>query len=316
MRVRPPETDRERAEALACLLRTDADMGGSDRLRESLALAEAGEIDLNGLVAAWKDGQAICAALSCRTPDGSVFVWPPEVRSGGRHQDAVDVLGEVVARADASGCPFAQAAVESDRQDHQAALEAVGFRFLTDLLYMRRSLCDPLPVPCPVGGQVVTFTDREAARFATVIERTFIDSRDCPGFSGVRSASDALRSYRHAGEFTPARWRLVERDAHDVAVILVNDRTEERAQEIVYLGVAPEARRQRLGHDLVAIALHEARAGRFDSVLAAVDASNVPAIALYKQLGFSPVSRRRIYLRRVGDDNRPVTSGGSRADSH
>jgi GNAT superfamily N-acetyltransferase len=315
MRVGPPNSEQERADALGCLLRVDADAGSSDRLRDGLALAQAGEIDLSGLVAIWQDRRAVCAALFCLSPDGSAFVWPPEIRAGGRHEDAVAVLAEVVARTEAIGCPFAQAAVEPDRKDHGNALEAVGFQFLAELIYMQRPLCDPLSWASSIAGPVVAFTEPQAGRFAEVIERTFVGSQDCPGFTGIRSASDALHSYRSAGRFTPERWRLVERADGDVAVILVNDRPDERAREIVYFGVVPEARGQGLGRDLVTTTLHEARDQGIDSVLTAVDSSNAPAVALYESLGFSPVSRRVVYLRRGTADGRPQPSV-SRTDSH
>lgn len=298
MRIGPPATEQERAEALACLLRVDGDSGGSERLCEGIALAESGEIDLGGLVAVWQEGRAVCAALFGLSPDGSAFVWPPEVRAGGRHEDAVAVLGEIAAQVDLSGCLFAQAIVEQDRPDHRAALEAAGFPYLTDLLYLQRPLGVPSPQPGAVAHRLVPYSDASAARFAAVIERTFTDSHDCPGFTGIRSAANALRSYRCAGDFTPQRWRLVERGPEDVAVILVNDRPEERAREIIYFGVVPEARRQGLGQELVATALHEARDAGLDCVVAAVDASNAPALDLYSRLGFLPASRRALFLRR------------------
>lgn len=299
MRIGPPETEQERAEALACLLRVDADPSGAERLSEGIALANSGEIDLRGLVAAWKEGRAICAALFCLSPDGSAFVWPPEFRADGRYEDAVAVLCEIASQVDVSGCLFAQAIVEPDRSDHRGALEAAGFPYLTDLLYLQRPLGGPIPLPNAVKGRLVTYSEPLAAKFAAVIERTFTDSRDCPGFTGIRSAADALRSYRWAGDFTPQRWQLVERGSEDVAVILVNDRPEERAREIVYFGVVPEARRQRMGRELVTTALHEARDAGLDCVVAAVDASNAPAVDLYNSLGFLPASRRAVFLRRV-----------------
>ncbi len=296
MRIGKPRTRRERAEALACLL-GGGRSADSARAQEALRLADSGEIDLGGLVAVWRGMQAVAATISCVGADGSVFVWPPETRSAGHREEAIDLLRDIVAQADADGCPFTQSAVETGRGDQQFVLEAAGFRFLTELLCLQRPLDSLLP-SLAASGSVVAFRDPLENRFAALIERTYAASRDCPAFAGLRSAAAALKSYRAAGDFTPERWRLLEHRGRDAAVILVNDRPDERAREIIYLGVIPEARRDGLARVLLQQALREAAQQGLDCVLTSADAANLPAVTLYSRAGFSPVSRRSIYLRR------------------
>lgn len=298
MRIGPPRTPTERHEALACLLGVASAADRADRLREAVSLADAGEIDLSGLYAAWKGRRAVAATLFVIAPDGSAFVWPAETSAVGGQQAASLLLREVVRKIDSAGCRFAQAAVEAARADQGASLEAAGFRKLTELLFLQRPLIDPLPPPVSLDAELVAFSDQVAGRFSDAIERTYQDSRDCPGFAGIRDAADALRSYRAVGTFSPKRWRLVTLNGRDIAVILVNGRPEDRASEIVYLGVCPEARRVGWAKRLVASILHEACEAGLDSVLTSVDGTNTAAVNLYGRLGFSPIGRRHIFVRR------------------
>lgn len=300
MRIGPPSDRQEQEAVLGFLLGETDGAAASERLREAMAFADDGGIDLGGLVAAWEQGQIVAAVLSWVGADGSAFVWPPEVAADRADQEeiAVRLLSEVVERADAAGCPFAQTLLERDREDHRRCFERAGFRHLTDLVFLQRSLGDDLPQPETIDGFLVPFADESEQRFADAVERTYVGSRDCPGFAGVRSPADALRSYRHAGTFTPERWQLVEQGGVDVAVVLVNDRPDESTQEIVYLGVTPEVRRGGLARRLVAQVLAAAKEAGCESVLSAVDATNEPAVRLYDRLGFFPIARRAIYLRR------------------
>jgi ribosomal protein S18 acetylase RimI-like enzyme len=301
MRIGPPNNRQDQEAALGLLLGESDGAACSERLREAMAFADGGGIDLGGLVAAWEPGQVVGAALSWVGADGSAFVWPPEVAAdrADREEIAVALLDIVTARADAAGCPFEQTLLETDREDQRRFFERAGFRHLTDLIFLQRPLDADLPPTKAVGGRLFPFDDRIEQRFADVIERTYVGSRDCPGFAGVRSPADALHSYRQSGMFTPERWQLVEQGGVDMAVILVNDRPDEVAREIVYLGVAPEARRGGLARRLVAGVLAEAKAAGCESVLSAVDVANEPAVKLYDRLGFFPVARRAIYLRRA-----------------
>lgn len=297
MRIGPPQTDQERFEAFRCLLGSRED--AADQARDALVLTESGEIGLDGLIAAWSDGVPLAAGLFCLGPDGSANVWPPEVRPGCATPQtlATDVLREMAARIDAAGSPLAQSAIDPERHDQRSTLESVGFRKIADLLYLQRPLDRDIPVARPVDSGVADFRDEIASRFAAVISRTYVASADCPAFAACRPADEALRSYRYVGEFTPQRWRLVEQAGDDLGVILVNDRPDTRAREIVYLGVVPEARRQGIARSLIEAALAEAAADGLDAVLTTADAENAAAVSLYRRLGFFDAGTRSVFVR-------------------
>lgn len=70
--------------------------------------------------------------------------------------------------------------------------------------------------------------------------------------------------------------------------------------ELLTLAVLPAARRQGLGARLTLQFLAESRARNATQSFLEVAAGNGPAIALYEQVGFSPVGRRSRYY--IGSD--------------
>lgn len=296
MQIDFPRDREERAEALRCLF-TD-DPFPSDRIAEALQLCEAGEIDLSGLVGARIGGRPVAAGLACKLPDGTAFAWPPSVFPDVPQRDevAVGVIHGLVSWAAALGSRYVQAAVDPQRADHRAAFAAAGFRLIAGLRTLQRPLDRPLRRTTDRCDRTVPFEPAVEERFRLVIERTYQDSLDCPAFDGVRTAAEALNSYRFAGDFTPQRWRLVERAGDDVAVVIVNDHFDERSREIVYLGVVPEARGAGLARCLVEDVIAEAMIEDCDSVLTAVDVANDRALGLYARMGFVPLHDRQIFV--------------------
>ena len=67
--------------------------------------------------------------------------------------------------------------------------------------------------------------------------------------------------------------------------------------ELLSIGVTPAARRGGLGRALLARAARELSATGADTIFLDVAADNLPAIALYRALGFSDMSRRPRYYK-------------------
>jgi [ribosomal protein S18]-alanine N-acetyltransferase len=68
--------------------------------------------------------------------------------------------------------------------------------------------------------------------------------------------------------------------------------------EILTLAVAPAARRTGLGRVLMQAAMNEAAAAGAQGMSLEVAVDNEPALALYRGLGFTEISRRRRYYQR------------------
>ncbi len=197
---------------------------------------------------------------------------------------------------------LAQALLESNDSRAAAAFTAAAFQRTADLLFLVVQ-CDASPDAdnhdaVPSIPQWLQYRPEVHDRFARLVERTYIDSRDCPELDGLRAIDDILAGYRATGEFSPQRWLIAENEGRDVGCLLLTDHPSDDQWELVYLGVAPEFRGRGLGLALTRHALAMTRrAGRRQLVLA-VDAANEPAISIYHRAGFETWERRSIFLRR------------------
>ncbi|HUG90292.1 MAG TPA: GNAT family N-acetyltransferase [Planctomycetaceae bacterium] len=294
MRRCPPELH---GEALLLLARRNA---ADDVAAPSPALQQhdAARFPLDGLLIAEGADRLVGAAYFSIQPGRMALVWPPvvdECADGQRVGDAL--LDEICRRVDECGCKLAQCLLEPASPDG-CSMERHGFARLTELLYAERLLEEPLPPCLPNELRWIAY-DREAAhaRFAALLEATYAGTFDCPELNGLRSADESLAGHGASGRFDPRLWRLYETAGSDAGLILLADHPGARAWEVVYMGVVPPMRGRGVGREMLARALHDARAAGCEAVLLAVDVRNRSARRLYEQLGFVELCRRVIHVR-------------------
>lgn len=200
---------------------------------------------------------------------------------------------------------FVQVVCEPTAQAERRLLSALGFRRLAVLEYMERSTV-PAPPDAHGPGNLKwrSYVHADARRFATAISATYRDSLDCPALSGLRSIEDVVASHRATGEYLAEHWYLAEIDGADAGVLILAGSPMRSALEIAYMGVAPAYRGQRLGMAMLQKALTVARARRVETLVLAVDASNEPAVRVYRDFGFARVTTREAWYY-------PVTRAGS-----
>lgn len=303
--ISTPTADKT-ANVLSLLFQT---MAADDRLaqvEEMQAAAERGEFKLDGLLAARDGDQLLGAAMYVSQADGTAFVWPAQTVELAESEQLADQLYEELTRQiDASGLTSSQAIVEVSASAERAALSRNGFRHLVDLFYLQRILTSDLPAQMHFEFEIIPFLPgQNEDRFAKLIEQTYIDTLDCPGFHENRGGTEALASHRCSGEFSAERWNLYAIDGRDVGLLLMNDHPAQQAWEVVYVGVAANARGNRYGRAMLIEGLHAAHQAGRQSVLLAVDSANVPANRIYDDLGFVEVASRAVHLRSVGERER------------
>ncbi len=202
------------------------------------------------------------------------------------------------------------------------AFAGAGMTRLGDLAYLRRPLSMPVGEAggeWPAGvrmrrvGALTEGGDLPALRRA--LERTYVDTLDCPGLCALRRTDDVIESHRSAGDFEKAEWWIVEADdgAGFTAegCVLLSPAFEARSLELVYMGLGPRLRGRGLGARALRAALLGARRLPLDQVSCAVDLSNEPARALYARLGFTEFARRVAFVRPTASG--PVGSGNDSA---
>jgi ribosomal protein S18 acetylase RimI-like enzyme len=133
---------------------------------------------------------------------------------------------------------------------------------------------------------------RNRLAFVSVLEGTYRGTLDCPELNGVRDGQQSLKNHEAGGEFTPDMWRLYRRAGIDVGVLLMVDRPDQQAWEVLYVGVIESARGSGVGRAMLLDALDAARAAGVERLLIVADVRNIPAVSLYESLGFQPVASR------------------------
>jgi len=244
-------------------------------------------------------GDAICGAAWGQRQLGNIAVfWPPKLMPGEQEQTALR-LAEAVARAlDDTAIEMTQAILPSADSSAVPALRHVGFRHLADLLYLACE-ADRFPAEPPDSGSLEfeVYGDSHNRRLAKVIERTYEDTLDCVGLNGVRSMDDIITGYRGTGIFCRENWLIVHRGGQDVGVLLLADHAQAGHWELMYMGLAPEARGHGYGRRITQHAAWLAEKAGVERIVLAVDAANGPARRMYESTGFEIWDRRTVYVR-------------------
>lgn len=199
-----------------------------------------------------------------------------------------------------------QVVAEEPLPVHRQMMREAGLDRLTSLLYM---VWEPASHPVPSAEEQLAeglgmepFRDLPGywQRLACVVERTYVNSLDCPEVSGLRAVEDTLAGYRLSGPWHPQLWFLLRKDAEDIGCLLLCDRAEEKSLELVYMGIIPEYRGKGLSRFLIAEAQRQTIGlGRLRLVLA-VDVRNWPALHVYEKAGFCSFARAEVYQKILG----------------
>ncbi len=171
-----------------------------------------------------------------------------------------------------------QILVEDSSSALRRMLKQAGFKRLTSLMYMHCPTEQDLPPTVTTRDsetkghffgpgvdpawhwvaegelRLECFSDSPAfwQRLATVVEKTYVGSLDCPEVTGLRSAYETLQGYRQNTQWRPDLWFLVGAAQEDIGcLLLLGDRPQDGCPELVYMGLIPEYRGRGIGSWLV-----------------------------------------------------------------
>jgi len=154
-------------------------------------------------------------------------------------------------------------------------------------------------------------------QLAQLVDRTYVNTLDCPALSEFRSTLQVLEGYRASEAFDQSLWFAVtdpniqntsEREVG--CVILAKHQSAEPpanvdeanlggSVEIVYMGLVPEARGNGFGKQLVQKSFDVARDIGAGQVLLAVDQINHPAKLIYQLAGLKPIVHETIWVKLI-----------------
>ena len=299
-----PATGERLPSALQLLFAAWPNDARSQRIAEIPQEIEDGEFDPRHLLLAEIDGQPVGAQLTIIRDNDVGMVWPPVVDDARLKQfdgpagDVIEdaLLTEAARQLDAVGAWIGQSLLEPNQPRDQLALERNGFARLTELRFFERSLNDGTKWPKMSERSSLSYDPYRRSRnrmaFINVLEATYCGTLDCPELNGIRDGQQSLKNHEAAGSFKPDMWRLYRRKEINVGILLMVDRRDEDAWEVLYVGVIESARGRGVGRAMLLDALDAARDAGVDRLLIVADVRNVPAVSLYESLGFQPVASR------------------------
>lgn len=236
----------------------------------------------------------------------SAIIWPPQwttPREPSRPDPLLTVLLKSLAE---SGVTLAQSLLVDRDAPEAAVLRSCGFEHVADLRYLSAA---PANRSSPSAGiHFAPIDTTNEARLAEVVEQTYVGSLDCPSLNGLRRPADVLAEYHAIGTAGRNLWRLVERqDSNagpetkltDLGCLLLADHPSQNQLELVYMGIVPAARGRHFGEAVVREALRIAAVQGREQVVLAVDAANLPAVAIYERCGFAEIDRRAAFVCRL-----------------
>jgi ribosomal protein S18 acetylase RimI-like enzyme len=239
-------------------------------------------------------------------PGRSAVLAAPRTLARAAADDALPFLEAVLHALKTQDVQIVQALVKDVYSADAQLLIAAGLKHAADLEYLV-SLANVFPESEPTGKLTFrAYSEREHAHFAALVERTYVDSQDCPAAAGLRAIDDVLAGYRGSTVFdsaqwsaqgNPAQWIIASSDGADVGCLIIADEPDHNQSELMYIGVVPEARCRGLGLSLVRYAQWMTRTAGRSRLVLAVDAANDPAIAMYTTAGFITWDRQSVLLR-------------------
>ena len=287
----------QRQAALARLLGGRGRGAGRAQIDRFLQYTEHRGIDLDTMWARLNDDETVAGTvLIVPNPGRTAMVFA----SAPAHRQDAEPLGELIAHAAKNlgdlEVDLAQALLDPAEQIARAAFRAGGFHDLAHLSYLERSLPRRSAAKPPVLPPGITLRayapELDEEILSHILDASYEETLDCPGLRGLRRTTDVIAGHQEVGQFDPGLWTLLFDDAHPVGALLLNIAPDERTAELVYVGLAPEARGRGFGTMLLEHGLHQLASSSASMITLAVDEANTPAVALYERFGFRRAARR------------------------
>jgi ribosomal protein S18 acetylase RimI-like enzyme len=288
--------DRLPAEQQAGLAQVLHSLGvGNDAAWDGLLIATNGE---NVLPAATSEFAGV--AWIQQLPGHTACLWIPP----GQGDAEAALLRGAAAFVDERKIPLAQLVVSADDGYSVEACHDAGFPKFAKLVYLyvelttdaRRRELSSLPASPPIL-RFVGDAGREPARLQQAVEQTYVGTLDCPGLDGVRPLEQVFEGYRSQGRHWPQHWYLVQAEGQDVGALILAEHPELGNWELVYFGLAAPVRGRGWGESVVRFAIDVATRQGAERLVCAVDAANLPALNVYRRLGFVDWAERIVYAR-------------------
>lgn len=292
LRCPPPE----RESALKCL---HAGLSADQQTAfiQTLDLLRGSDASLfDGLLVAKSDEKLIAATWVQFTPGSAAIVWPPAFDSPA----ASDVMVVIARLLDDHKIALAQIVIAANEAVNEDLLAVGGFRRLVDLAYFTLERSN---FPRYFAQERLDFEQNATEhpeRLQATIRQSYAGTLDCPEINDLRNPAEVVAGYQVQGRFKSENWFLVRSADQDVGVLILAEHPPGENWELVYMGLVPTARGHGFGEQVVRFAAEQARKNGAERLVLAVDERNLPALDMYRRLGFVMWERRIVFARFSG----------------
>jgi ribosomal protein S18 acetylase RimI-like enzyme len=276
------------------------------------------KVDVNTAWIAALRGRIEWAMLPVVSPGKTMLLLSPTKLLNRTSPDALAELSETICMDYAQrDVDLAQLLLDPNEPAVMDAYANAGFSPLAELVYLHRAIKPAMAndtVALTGTQRLVSYSPQLEELFADAIRATYHESLDCPGLNGIRRMQDVIDGHRATGEFVPDLWHILLEHDRPVAVLLLNRSIHSEAMELVYIGLALEARGRGIGDLLMRIALMRSAQDAKQELTLAVDSRNTPAMKLYFRHGLKRVGSRSAMIRDLRALRWPITPAGQTSD--
>jgi ribosomal protein S18 acetylase RimI-like enzyme len=264
---------------------------------EVMAAAARGERSLDGLFAAWRRDEVVCALWTELHPGESATLFAPQTADGVPKLIADDLLTNALAWLESRSVELVQCVLATDTGEDAERLQRAGFEHPCDLLCL---ISEAGQFPTTAVAASLAF-ERVAPEgldnLAELVEQTYENTLDCPALDARRDCRQVLAGYRATCRDDLSHWFLVRRENRPIGCLLLGHDASGLTWELVYMGLLPDVRGQGFGLEIVRRAQWLVAQQKGERLLLAVDAANEPALRVYAAAGFTVWDRRSVYLK-------------------
>jgi GNAT superfamily N-acetyltransferase len=274
--------------------------GDAGVARRVLERIERGSLAIEAIEAARHgDGGFAAVAAAVRNPGRTLGLVLSPLHGLPQRAAATATIRRLLGSVTDRDAALIQAMFDPSRRLELSAAEEAGFRHLARLRFMDGDLprLAREERPLPSNASIAPCGRSDPHELAALLARTYDRTLDCPGLAGLRRTEDVLDGHRASGRFDPDLWFLMRLDGRPAGLSLLNPNPEAGCTELVYFGLAPEARGLGLASVLLRHSLARLGNGSPQRVALAVDDRNIPALRLYRRHGFVPGGLRTALVR-------------------
>jgi ribosomal protein S18 acetylase RimI-like enzyme len=205
-----------------------------------------------------------------------------------------------------NGVELAQALIDPNDSSLNAILTEAGFARMAELYYLHFQPAPDSPLPSlPDGMSWCNYSPQTHAAFGRAILDSYQNSLDCPALNGRRDIEDIIAGHKASGTFDPDLWFLLREGERSLGVLLLSESARSDAVELVYLGLSPAARGNKLGDMMMRQTFAVVANRKLPRLCLAVDSLNTPALKLYYRHGMTRIASKIAMLR----DLQPPSGG-------